>query len=246
MSIDPLKLEIPVVVPQPSQGQAAPKGAFQPVQEAGRGTPAPSDQVLLSGNQDRKFQELQLRKEQSNAAAGAIRNTDRALEHMGQKIDAMKAPLDAIVKNFPPFSAQDKARLKLMMNYASLRKEIEQLTIPRTPDAIKPLKAPELPAPLPLDAPDRQIADHIENLDATGVALNGMRAGLAADTASLLHDSAFSRFFSGPNGSETSRFTAPLTDSGASQKSVEVGRQFATVVSQGVTVDGSQFLKGLS
>ncbi|HEY5514044.1 MAG TPA: hypothetical protein VIK40_10420, partial [Geomonas sp.] len=180
------------------------------------------------------------------AAAGAIRNADRSLATLGQKLDALKAPLETIVKNFPPFSPQDKARMKLLMDYSSLRKEIDQLTLPPPPDVVKARKAQALPGPLPMDANDSQIADHVAKLDATGAALNGTRAGLAADTASLLHDGRFFGMFSRTNGAQTGLFEVPLTESGAEQKSAQVGRQFANVVSQGVTANSSQFLKGLS
>jgi hypothetical protein len=132
------------------------------------------------------------------------------------------------------------------MNYSSLRKEIDQLTLPTPPEVVKARKALALPMPLPADATDSQIADRVAKLDAAGAALNAVRAGLAADTSSLLHDGRFSRIFSRQNGAETGLSEVSPTESGAGQKSVQVGRQFATVVSQGVTAASSQFLKRLS
>jgi hypothetical protein len=214
--------------------------------DAGKGTPAPGDQVLLSGNQDQKYQQLQQKNQRLNATASAIRNTDRSLESLGQNIDALKVPLEAIIKNFPPFSPQDEARQKFLMKYSSLRREIDDLTIPLPPDVIKARKAEALPAPLPSDVTDSQIADHVAKLDAIGASLGDTRAGMAADTASLVHDGRFSQIFSGPNDAETPVFGSQLTEKVAVQKSAEVGRQFATVVSQGVATTGSQFLKGLS
>jgi len=245
MQLNPLTTES-VAGPQLGQSQTASKSvAPQPAQDSARGTPIPGDQVYLSGSLDKKYQEFQLKNDRSNAAAGAIMKTDRSLEALGQKIEAMKAPLEIIVKNFPPFTAQDKARMKLLMAYSSLRKEIDQLTIPIPPDVVKARKALELPSPLPLNASDGQIADHITKLDATGVALNGMRDGLAADTATLLHDGRFSSIFSPQNSAGTTQSEVPLTESGAAQKSAQVGRQFADTVSQGVTANNSQFLKEL-
>jgi hypothetical protein len=232
---------------QPTQGLAAPKYAPPlPAHDAGMGTPAPGDQVLLSGNQDLKYQQLQQKNERVNATASAIRNTDRSLESLGQNIDALKVPLEAIIKNFPPFSPQDEARQKFLMKYSSLRREIDDLTLPLPPDVIQARKAEALPAPLPSDVTDSQIADHVAKLDAIGGSLGETRAGMAADTAALVHDGRFSRIFSGPNGAQTPLFEGHLTENAAAQKSAEVGRQFATVVSQGVAATGSQFLKGLS
>lgn len=94
-----------------------------------------------------------------------------------------------------------------------------------------------------MTADDSQIADHLKKLDAASTDLIGIRAGLAADTASIPLGESFPGIYSGVNGGET----APvLTESAAAQKSAEVGRQFAQSISQGVTVDHSKFLKGLS
>jgi hypothetical protein len=136
----------------------------QPPHEAGKGVGFSGDQVQLSGTPDTKYQELQQKNERSNTAAGAIRDTDRSLETFGQKIDTLKAPLETIVKNFPPFSPQDKARVKLLMNYSSLRKEIDQLTLPPPPDVVKARKALALPTPLPVAATEVKLLTIWQNL----------------------------------------------------------------------------------
>jgi hypothetical protein len=217
----------------------------EPSQDPALAGPVPGDQVLLSGTSDSKFSDLQLKNERQNAVAGAIRSTDQAAQGLSQKIDAAKAPLETIVKNFPPFTQQDKERAKLLMKYSSIRKEIDELTFPLPPEVVKARKALELPPKLHPSADDSQIADHVAKLDATAASLNSMRAGLAAYTASLLHSGRFSRIFSTSKGAETAQSGPALSDSSAAQKSVEVGRQFANSVSQGVT-GNSQFLKGLS
>ena len=245
MAIDPVAIENTVLFPSGQKLAASKSMAPQPGQDAGTSPQAPSDQVLLAG-QDARYQELQQKNELSNSAAGAIRNTDRSMAALGQKIDALKAPLETIVKNFPPFSPQDQARVKLLMKYSSLRKEIDELTLPLPPDVVQARKAQALPAPLPMDANDSQIADHVAKLDATGAALNGMRAGLVAETATLLHNGRFSQMFYRTNGAQTGLSEVSLNESGAAQKSAEVGRQFADEYGQGVTADSSQFLKRLS
>jgi hypothetical protein len=218
-------------------------GVRDPSPDAGTAEPVPADQVLLSTKLDSKFNAAQLKNERQNAAAGAIRHTDQAVQVLSQKIDSLKRPLEAIVKNFPPFSMQDKARLELLRSYSSLRQQIDQLTLPPPPDVAKAQKAAALPPPLPMTANDSQIADHLEKLDASSTDLAGIRAGLAADTAAVSLGQSFPGVYSGVNGGET----APvLTESAAAQKSVEVGRQFAQSIGQGVTVDHSKFLKGLS
>jgi len=244
MSIDPLKKESvagPPAVPALAGSRSAPPAA----QETDKAAQALVDQVLLTGSHDARYQELQLKNERSNAAAAAIGKSDRSLAVLGQKIDALKAPLDTIVKNFPPFTPEDKARMALMRTYASIRKEIDQLTLPAPPEVVKARKALELPAALPKDASDSQIADHVAKLDASSAAVDGLRADLAADTSALLQDGRFSGLFSLPKGAQIARSGPSLSESDAAEKSIEVGRQFANVVSQGVTSVSSQFLKGL-
>jgi len=245
MTIDPVANEAKVALPPTPTLPATKVATPQPGPDPSKTVQLPSDQVQLSTS-DSTYRELQVRNERSNAAADAIRNTDRTLHTLSQKVDGLKAPLESIVKNFPPFSPEDQARVKLLMKYSSLRKEIDQLTLPPSPEVVAARKAEALPAPLSMDASDSQIADHVAKLDAAGAALNGTRAGLAADTASLLHDGRFSRIFSRLNATDTGVSEVPLTDSSAAEKSVQVGRQFAKVVAQGVTATGSQFLRGLS
>jgi len=243
MSIDPLKVDSAVVKqPVPSAGS---KGVVREP-DAGASDAAAGDQVLLSARVDGKFNKSQLKNEHDNALAVKVRSSDRALEALGQKIDAMKAPLDSIVKNFPPFSSEDKARMKLLREYSSIRKEIDQLTLPPPPEFAKARRAVAVPPPLAPSADDSQIADHIVKLDATTAQLSLQRGELAADTASFLQSGRFSGLFSPPDGAKTAAAAPVLTESAAVQKSAEVGRQFADSVRQGVTVDHFKFLKGLS
>jgi hypothetical protein len=241
MSIDPLKVDR-AALKQPVALQAESRGVARD-RDAGGGEASASDQVLLSANLDDRFKERELRQEQGNALAGAVRASDRSLEVLGQKIDALKAPLEAIVKNFPPFAPQDKTRMELLREYSSLRKEIDRLTLPPPPEIAPNANPPELPAALAKSADDSQIADHLAKLDATQAALRGERSALAADTSSFLQRGRFLEIFSAPK-----KGVPPpvLTESAATQKSIEIGRQFAMSVRQGVTVDHSKFLKGLS
>jgi hypothetical protein len=246
MVIDPVAKEVTPVAPQPVSTQAVPRIAAPALPEDGRALQPQSDQVQLSVQREGAFRELQLRNERSNSTADAIRQADRSLQVLSQKIDDLKVPLDTIVKNFPPFALEDQDRIKLMMKYSSLRKEIDQLTLPPPPEVVAARRAHALPAPLGAHATDSQIADHVAKLDAVGAALDGTRAGLAADTAALVHDGRFASIFSRPNGADTGLSEIPLNESAAAQKSSQVGQQFANVVRQGVTAASSQFLKGLS
>ena len=235
-------LQKPAQPPSPSStAQAPPPQEKQRIEDQAAG-----DQVLISGKTDSRLEAIRLQNERQNTAAAAIRDTDRAAHALSQKIDALKAPLQAIVKNFPPFSAEDKERVELLRTYTSLRKEIDQLTLPPPPAVLEARREVALPEPLPVGADDSQIADHVDKLDATAAALDRLRDGIAADTAALLQDGRFSRIFSAPKGSENAQFSFFMTESAAAQKSAEVGRQFADSVRQGVAAQHPQFLKGLS
>lgn len=208
--------------------------------------PVIADQVLVSQQADTRLGDIRLKNERQNGAAAAIRETDRAVQELGQKIDSMKAPLQAIVKNFPPFSPEDKERMELLRSYTALRKEIDQLTIPPPPPAVADRQLAQLPEPLGMRADDSQIADHLDKLDAVSAALGAYRAGIAADTAEFVASGRFSGMFSAGTGAESAGLPLFADDSAAARQSSEVGRQFAMSVGQGVAIRHPQFLKGLS
>ncbi|WP_136514984.1 hypothetical protein [Geomonas edaphica] len=208
--------------------------------------PVIADQVLVSEQSDPRIGDIIRENERKNSAAAAIHKTDQAARELGQGIDKLKEPLATIVKNFPPFAPQDKERVKLLRTYNAIRKEIDQLTIPPPPAVVEARKLTELPEPLSMNADDSQIADHVDKLDAAASSLQAMRGDIAAGTASLLRDGRFADMFSAPKGSESLDFVPIVSDAGAAQKSVEVGQQFADSVTQGVTLQRPQFLKGLS
>ncbi|GFO53244.1 hypothetical protein GMSM_02510 [Geomonas sp. Red276] len=234
------------VAPQPP-GQA---DSLPVPQESPRDTGTPptttGDQVQLTGRLGATLQQLQDKNDQQNGLADAIRNSHRAAASLRQKLDSAKAPLQTIVKNFPPFAPEDKERMKLLMSYSALRKEIDELTFPPPPDVVQAHKVPLVPDTLPAGATDSQINDHIAKLDAASAAVGDFQSSLAAGTASLAGTGGSTSLFSGPSGASAGVSAAPLADSSAWQLSAEVGRQFASSVAQGVTVnDHLQFLKGL-
>ena len=74
--------------------------------------------------------ELQKINDSLNEAAQKQQTRDKILNGVGDYADRMKAQLERIIKNFPPFSPEDTERIKLLRNYASFRKLIDELTIP--------------------------------------------------------------------------------------------------------------------
>ena len=235
-------------LPKPAQPQPPSSNAQlnQPQEKPSIEDQPIGDQVLISGQADGRLQEIRFQNERQNATATGIRDTDRAAQVLGQKIDALKAPLETIVKNFPPFSPQDKERVELLRTYNSIRKEIDQLTLPPPPAVVQARRELVLPAALPMSADDSQIADHVDKLDAAAAALDGLRGEIAADTAAFLRDGRFAGMFSAPKGAAGAQSGHLRSETAAAQKSAEVGRQFAESVRQGVAAEHPQFLKGLS
>lgn len=243
MSIDPLSDG--AALQQSHQGERA-TNVREPAPEQEKASAAAGYQVLISGSVSRTFDDLQAHKERQGEVAGAIRETDSSLRLLGQKIDAMKAPLQAIVKNFPPFSQQDKARMQLLMSYTAIRKEIEHLTFPPPPDAVQPQGPPAVPAALPAGADDSQINDHLAKLDAASASLARLREALAADSLSFFRVQHRLPSAAASAAAPTALPGGSMTEQQAREKSAEVGRQFATSVEQGVAQQNSQFLKVLS
>jgi hypothetical protein len=74
--------------------------------------------------------------DEKNLFAKSIRETDTTLGKFSDTLDKMKVQLTTIVKNWPPFSADSQERKKILMEYVSLRKEIERLTVPPPPKPV--------------------------------------------------------------------------------------------------------------
>lgn len=71
-----------------------------------------------------------------NVTANRIRETGDSLKTSANIVSQMGGELNRIIKNYPPFSIQDEERKKILMGYASLRKQIEELTVPPPPPPI--------------------------------------------------------------------------------------------------------------
>jgi len=69
-------------------------------------------------------------RDQMYAAALQIRTADAAMAEIGQKLGEMKAVVQVIVKQFPPFALDSQERIEFLNNISGLRRQIEALTIP--------------------------------------------------------------------------------------------------------------------
>ena len=112
-----------------------------------------------------------------NTTAVNLRQTNEGLQAAASIITDMKSSMDQIIKNYPPYSVESQARIDLLMNFSSLKKQIPSLEIPApTPpfyEVVKHLWADlfaevdkKLQTPtLPSDASDAQVAAAAKQLD---------------------------------------------------------------------------------
>jgi hypothetical protein len=112
-----------------------------------------------------------------NTTAANLRQTNEGLQEASHIITDMKSSLDQIIKNYPPYSIESQERIDQLMNFSSLKKQIQSLEFPEPPppfyevvrhlwadlfnEADKNLQTPTLPS----DAPDAQVAAASKQLD---------------------------------------------------------------------------------
>lgn len=68
-----------------------------------------------------------------NTVATNIRKTNDGLSAASSIVEQMKASLDKIIKNYPPYSLESKERIEQLMSYSSLKKQIVSLMVPAPP-----------------------------------------------------------------------------------------------------------------
>jgi len=82
----------------------------------------------VQANQGRSaFNNLQAINSSLNLVAMGIRIADMAMETMETYIDQMKAQLERIIKNYPPFPPGSEERVKFLRTFTALRRQIDQL-----------------------------------------------------------------------------------------------------------------------
>lgn len=112
-----------------------------------------------------------------NSVATNLRQTNEGLKATSSIVEKMKAPLDKIIKNFPPYSLESKDRIDQLMSYSSLKKQIISLMVPPPPPPIyenvkhlwedlfsgsgNTVQTPTLPS----DAPDSHVNAAVKQLD---------------------------------------------------------------------------------
>lgn len=128
----------------------------------------------------------------SNSTAKSLRDTATGLSQSTDLLDKMKAKLETITKNFPPFPIDSTERKDLLMSYRSIQKEIEKLTVPPPPppiydkvagmwqDVFGSDQAGSIPTiQLPDNASDAAVAQTAEQLSGTSQAVTKLNSAIS-------------------------------------------------------------------
>ncbi|GAM09661.1 hypothetical protein OR1_01941 [Geobacter sp. OR-1] len=157
----------------------------------------------------------------STAARGV-----RALDQASKQIDAMKQSLNAIIKNYPPFLQGSEERIKLLMSFNEIRKQIEALTYPPEitaqslqaqkiwSDLFSGMQIPALADQPTNDATDAQIISTINTLDAAQKTVSDRRQTLAASLPQLPISPSAAISLSSTVGAALQQGAVPLTSGG--------------------------------
>lgn len=71
-----------------------------------------------------------------NSVATNLRQTHEGLTAASAIVTQMKASLEKVIKNYPPYPIEDRGRMEELMSYSSLQKQITQLMVPPPPPPI--------------------------------------------------------------------------------------------------------------
>lgn len=159
------------------------------------GTPGSRDQIALGSGASRQSLDTLQRiggiTDAINATATGIRETGNGLHSSADMVAKMEGELTRIIKNYPPFPIDDGGRKEILMRYSSLRKEIEQLTVPPPPPPVYEKvegmwqelfsrNGGKLATPaLEEDAPDKTVQAAARQLAATGEAISRLISSVA-------------------------------------------------------------------
>jgi hypothetical protein len=176
-------------------------------QVANAGTPQPQTDTPNAGTSSTEkisispAAGIQLGQDQTIAAGKLVNQADQTLAKQQDTLKKMNDNLTAIVKQFPPYGAQDPQRLAYLNSFSGLRQQIEELQIPRNPQAEsgmpKQINLPSQDQGLSLPkldstASDKQIADAAQSVQTAIVQVSGQRADLSQSVHAALGGSSYS------------------------------------------------------
>ena len=140
--------------------------------------------------------ELQQFNANFNSALKTIRLADRSLAEIETKAEQMQSEMQTFLKMYPPYPPESEKRVSLLKNYAAIRNQIEQFSIPqdtfdsdiierRFHDSLEGLENLELPE-LSMASNDKEIKEAAKTLGQVKSYLAGQRMSLLQDARELI------------------------------------------------------------
>jgi hypothetical protein len=131
------RISLPTLQQQPAVAPASTQPAALPATNDKRLAKAANNDTVAIDTakvaQQERLQRIEDTVSEKTNLATRVRQTDTALDSAGSHVQAMKANLAKIVKNYPPFAIDSKERMEILRSYISLRKEIDSMSIPPVP-----------------------------------------------------------------------------------------------------------------
>lgn len=118
-----------MLTPKTAQQQDAQKASKENTVQSIAGDKV-SIKVELSQNTVDTLQKMGNISDFLNSVATNLRQTHEGLTAASAIVEQMKASLEKVIKNYPPYPIEDQGRLEELMKYSSLQKEIMQMMIP--------------------------------------------------------------------------------------------------------------------
>ena len=95
------------------------------------------EKVKIAARSQSEFIKLQEVNDKVNLVAKNQRIFQKQFQQIDNSIEQMKAQLERIIKQFPPYPPGSEERIRALRAYAGCRRLIDQLTIP-PPDKLLP------------------------------------------------------------------------------------------------------------
>lgn len=165
-----------MLAPKTAQHQDAQKASSANIIQSLAGDKV-SIQVELPKNTVDTLQKMGNISDFLNSVAISLRQTNDGLDAVANVVTDMKASLDKIIKNYPPYTFESKERIEHLMSYSSLKKQIMSLMVPAPPppvyEGVKhlwedlfsgPASTVQTPT-LPSNAPDSHVTAAARQLD---------------------------------------------------------------------------------
>lgn len=96
---------------------------------SGSGNIIRQESVVRLSNEAVDIASLQEAKKSLNDTAKGIRIADQSMQQMNEYVERMKANLNAIIKQYPPFPPGSEERVSYLRSFNAFRRQIDQLSL---------------------------------------------------------------------------------------------------------------------